>query len=131
VSEKRPKSRKPLPPEQGLNNNPFAALKQKLPDREALPSVPEPAVLAPSVKGPAQAVVRMERKGHGGKEVTVVEALELPPAELQKWLKAFKGSLGCGGALSDDGTALILQGDHRERLESMLKARGVRKISVG
>src|SRR3954470_16225008 len=50
-------------------HNPFGALRDKLRD---LPAGPAPAPsLAP--KGPARAVVRMERKGRRGKEVTVVE----------------------------------------------------------
>jgi translation initiation factor 1 len=126
-------SRKAPPPERPLGNNPFAALKDRLPEREALPSAPAPSAesLPKAPKGPARAVIRMERKGHGGKEVTVVEALDLPKVELKKWLKSLKASLGCGGTLSEDETALILQGDHRERLAPLLKARGVRKLSVG
>jgi translation initiation factor 1 len=84
---------------------------------------------APAPKGPARAVVRLERKGRGGKEVTVVEGLGLPAAQLEVWLKALKGALGCGGAVEED--ALLLQGDQRERLPALLTGRGVRKVSVG
>jgi len=128
--------RKPPPVDdgEGLFNNPFAALKGKLPSREVLPAQPAPepkAQTAAPAKGPARAVVRLERKGHGGKEVTVVEHLDLPSAELERWLKALKQSLGCGGTLSDTGDALVLQGDQRERLPSWLSARGVRKVTLG
>ncbi|MFP2913536.1 translation initiation factor, partial [Pyxidicoccus sp. 3LFB2] len=78
---------------------------------------------------PARAVVRMERKGRGGKEVTVVEHLELPVPQREVWLKALKNSLGCGGVV--EGDALVLQGDQRERLPALLEARGVRKVTVG
>jgi translation initiation factor 1 len=71
----------------------------------------------------------MERKGHGGKEVTVVEQLGLSARELEKWLKELKQSLGCGGAV--DGDALVLQGDQRERIQAVLTKKGVRRISVG
>ncbi len=108
-------------------NNPFAAL---APKREALPQAPAaPAAKKPEPKGPARAVVRMERKGRGGKEVTVVEHLELPAPQREVWLKALKNSLGCGGVVEDD--ALVLQGDQRERLPALLEARGVRKVTVG
>lgn len=109
-------------------NNPFAALSAK---REELPSgpAPAPAPEANEPKGPARAVVRMERKGRGGKEVTVVEQLGLRGAELEAWLKALKGSLGCGGTVEED--TLVLQGDQRERLPALLSARGVRKVTVG
>lgn len=111
----------------GPFHNPFASLGLK---REELPAGPAPAPLkAEEPKGPARAVVRMERKGRGGKEVTVVEQLGLPEAEREKWLKALKGALGCGGAV--EGDTLVLQGDQRERLPSLLEARGVRRVSVG
>ena len=108
-------------------HNPFAALSLK---REELPAGPAPAPpKAEEPKGPARAVVRLERKGRGGKEVTVVEQLGLPEAEREKWLKALKGALGCGGAMEDD--TLVLQGDQRERLPALLEARGVRRVTVG
>jgi translation initiation factor 1 len=74
-------------------------------------------------------VVRLERKGRSGKEVTVIEQLDLPPAELARWLKALKGALGCGGVLEEG--SLALQGDQRERLERLLVERGVRKVTLG
>jgi translation initiation factor 1 len=90
--------------------------------------VPAPAK-AEERKGPARAVVRMERKGRGGKEVTVVEHLALPKAEREVWLKALKGALGCGGVVEEE--SLVLQGDQRERLPALLEARGVRRVTVG
>src|ERR1051325_1638345 len=62
----------------------------------------------------ARAVVRMERKGRGGKEVTVVEKLGLPEKELETWCRELKQALGCGGAV--DGDAIVLQGDLRTRV---------------
>lgn len=106
-------------------HNPFASLAT---EREGLPQGPPPkAPKAP--EPPARAVVRLERKGRGGKEVTVVEKLELRPKELEAWAKALKQSLGCGGAL--EGGDIVLQGDQRDRVRAWLEGRGVRKISVG
>ena len=107
-------------------NNPFGALKEKLGE---LPSKPLPVAAPKAAKGPARAVVRMERKGHGGKEVTVIEQLELPARQLDGWLKELKTSLGCGGRI-DEG-AIVVQGDQRDRVRDWLAAKGVRKISVG
>jgi translation initiation factor 1 len=106
-------------------NNPFAALQGKLGD---LPAGP-PAKAAKVPKGPERAVVRMERKGRGGKEVTVIEQLNLSSRELEKWLKDLKNGLGCGGTV--EGNDLMLQGDQRERIEKLLVAKGVRKITIG
>lgn len=104
-------------------NNPFGALAGKLKD---LPSQPEKPAKEP--KGPARAVVRLERTGRGGKEVTVVEHLELSQKELEVWLKALKSGLGCGGVIEERN--LVLQGDQRERIEPLLVKRGVRKVTI-
>ena len=111
-------------------HNPFAGLKDKLGDLPRGPEAPRAPERPPEPpKGPARAVVRLERKGRGGKEVTVVEQLGLPAAGLRSWLKALKDALGCGGAV--EGDALVLQGDHRGRLRALLEERGVRRVSVG
>jgi translation initiation factor 1 len=80
-------------------------------------------------KGPARAVVRLERAGRGGKAVTVVEHLDLRAADLERWLKALKSQLGCGGVV--EGDAIVLQGDHRDRLPKLLADRGVKKVTRG
>ena len=59
----------------------------------------------------------------------VIEQLELSTKDLALWLQALKGALGCGGAVEE--TALVLQGDHRERAVKLLVARGVRKVISG
>ena len=90
-------------------NNPFAALGGL---REGLPEgKPEAPRAKAEPKAPARAVVRLERAGRRGKEVTIIEQLELELVPREKWLKALKSSLGCGGVL--EGDALVLQGDHR------------------
>ena len=60
--------------------------------------------------------------------MTVVEKLELRPAELATWLSDLKRALGCGGVV--EGAALVLQGDTRERVGAWLAARGVKKVTV-
>ena len=121
-----------------LSHNPFAALaplKKTPPETsEAAPPAPPPHVPPPPSssaaaprKGVARAVVRLERTGRGGKEVTVIDQLGLSHAELERWLKAFKSALGCGGVVEDD--RLMLQGDQRDRVRRLLTERGVRKIA--
>ena len=113
-------------------NNPFAALgplKERLPatPEQAIPAAPTPPLVTSRTgKTYARAVVRMERSGRGGKEVTVIEQLELPASQRDEWLKALKASLGCGGVV--EGDHIVLQGDHRKRLPKILTARGVKKI---
>jgi translation initiation factor 1 len=116
-------------------HRPFAGLGERLgvaPDEGAsAPTFPPPdersATIAPDHAIP-RAVVRIERRGRGGKEVTVVERLALPPIEHERWLTALKTALGCGGLV--EGEAIVLQGDHRARLPAILAARGVKKVTV-
>lgn len=108
-------------------HNPFGGLERL---KGSLPEGPKvPAVPPKEPKGPARAVVRMERVGRGGKEVTVIEQLDLSLVQRQHWLKDLKGALGCGGTL--EGDDLVLQGDHRERAAKWLEGRGVKKVSIG
>jgi|SRR5690349_23758979 len=121
-------SKKPRDPEA----NPFARLadlREQLPSApvEAAPQAAKPAP-KPAPTGPARAVVRYERKGRRGKEVTLVEKLALGAADLETWCRDLKRALGCGGSV--EGDAILLAGDQRTRLVSLLEARGVRKITV-
>ena len=70
----------------------------------------------------------MERSGRGGKEVTVIEHLDLQGPEREKWLKDLKAALGCGGVV--EGEHIVLQGDHRKRLPKILGDRGVKKVTT-
>ena len=108
--------------------DPFAAL-EKL--RDQLPKGSAPPTPAPiaAPKAPARAVVRLERKGRRGKEVTIVEKLALEPAELEQWCRDLKQALGCGGAVETD--AIVLQGDLRDRIAIVLEKKGVAKVTMG
>jgi len=120
----------------GVKNNPFGDLRKQLglPEQAEVPDSGTPGLrdFRPGdfdTSGPARAVVRYERSGRGGKEVTVIEQLGLKDAELQTWLKQLKAALGCGGSVEHD--SIMLQGDHRKRLPAILTQRGVRKTIVG
>lgn len=132
MSRKASSQEGPAKPEDAGKDSPFAALAAL---RASLPEAPAPAASAaavagkPAPKGPAKAVVRIERKGRGGKDATIVEQLGLSATELEVWLKALKTQLGCGGAVEEG--ALVLQGDLRKRLGPLLEARGVRKVITG
>ena len=106
-------------------DSPFSSLEQL---RDQLPAGPQPKQ-SPKPKGPARAVVRLERKHRGGKEVTVVEKLDLKPSELAQWCRDLKQALGCGGSVEDG--AIMLQGDLRMRLPDVLTKKGVAKVTVG
>lgn len=112
-------------------HNPFASLEAL---RDRLPQAPDPPEPPPRTSSASRgktyprAVVRLERTGRGGKEVTVVEHLDIPAADRDKWLKSLKSALGCGGVV--EGESLVLQGDHRKRLPAILTSRGVKRVTV-
>ncbi|HVO19044.1 MAG TPA: translation initiation factor [Anaeromyxobacter sp.] len=120
---RRPKPSPPQPAERPFHDA-FAALRDLLPPGH-VPRAPPPA----SPRTPTRAVVRLERKGRGGKEATVVEKLELSPAELSSWADDLKRALGCGGGV--EGSAVVVQGDQRERVARWLSERGVPKVVRG
>ena len=68
------------------------------------------------------AKLRMEKKGRGGKMVTVIDGL--PPNEdfLKTLAQELKRACGTGGAVGDG--AIELQGDLRDRVREFLTGRG-------
>lgn len=116
------------------SESPFAVL-ATLPfaEKPSPPERPESEAAGPSRRGPARAVVRLERKHRRGKEVTIVEKLGLSPIDLETWCRDLKRTLGCGGTVETaaDGTgAIVLQGDFRPRLEALLVKLGVQKVTI-
>lgn len=143
-----------IDPNAKLGNNPFAALAARKAGSAKASSTPSSAPVSgasqgssdeltveglasqgpqprrrSSKPGPARAVLRLERKGRGGKTVTVVSHLGLSDDELGVWCRELRKGLGCGGQVEED--KLVFNGDHRDRLVSLLDARGVRKVTRG
>jgi translation initiation factor 1 len=73
--------------------------------------------------------VRLERKGRGGKCVTLIEGLQISAKDLETLLKQLKTRLGTGGALKSE--ILEIQGDHREAIMAMLQDMGYRPKRSG
>ncbi len=117
-------------------SSPFAKLAAL---RDALPAgaaedAPRPAVDARREgdgEGPRRfgdkVVVRKERKGHGGKTVTVVAGVA--PAFVDALCAEMKKALGCGARV-DDG-AVVLQGDLVDRAAAFLEDSGARRVVRG
>ena len=68
------------------------------------------------------AKLRTEKKGRGGKTVTVVYGLPQNAAFLQELSQELKRACGTGGTAVDDGVEL--QGDMRDRVRDALTKRG-------
>ena len=67
-------------------------------------------------------MLRLEKKGRGGKSVTVVAGLPRNRAFLATLAADLKRACGTGGTAGDD--AVEVQGDQRERLRPLLLAKG-------
>jgi translation initiation factor 1 len=76
-------------------------------------------------------VVRVlrETKGRGGKAVTVVRGVALPPDALAALGKRLRTACGSGGTAKDG--VLEIQGDHVERVMALLAAEGHRVKRAG
>lgn len=82
-------------------------------------------------KPPPRVELRRETKGRGGKAVIVISGL--PPSLNQPGrkalLKRLQSACATGGSVKDD--CLEIQGDHRDRLEELLRAEGYRPVRTG
>jgi len=68
------------------------------------------------------AKLRMEKKGRGGKIVTVVDGLPQNAAFLKELSQELKRACGTGGTAADG--AVELQGDLRDRVRELLLKKG-------
>lgn len=93
---------------------------------------PEPAS-QPRLKSPSprqQSVrVALERKGRGGKSVSVITGVIAAPAELEALCKTLKNRLGAGGAVKDG--IIEIQGDQRDKIVAILQEMGYRAKKAG
>jgi len=76
----------------------------------------------PAASGKSRMVVRLDRKGRGGKSVTVIEGLQLSVEDSEKLLKQIKAKLGTGGTVKNG--ALEIQGDHCDAVMAELSGKG-------
>ncbi len=75
--------------------------------------------LPPSQQKP---VIGLDRKGRGGKSVTVVEGLLMPLKEKETLLRQLKSRFGRGGTVTETG--FEIQGDLRDPVMETLKQLG-------
>jgi len=99
---------------------------------ELIPRKEKPAVRkAPAPVDPAtcKVTVRLDRKGRGGKTVTVVEGLQLSAGDNEKLLKQLRTRFGTGGTVKNG--ALEIQGDHCDGIVAELGKMGYRPKRSG
>jgi translation initiation factor 1 len=73
--------------------------------------------------------VRLDRKGRGGKSVTIVEGLRISSQDRESLLKQLKTRLGTGGSVQDD--VLEIQGDHCDAVMASLQQSGYKPKRIG
>ncbi len=74
------------------------------------------------VLGDGAVRVRLEKSGRGGKTVSVVRGLPVDQETLQKLGTELKKTCGTGGSVKDG--SIEIQGDHVEKLITLLVGRG-------
>lgn len=85
---------------------------------------------ASAPRGDGRVRVQRETKGRKGKGVTLITGLPLPETELKALAKRLRQQCGTGGTVKDG--IVEIQGDHRERLITLLGDAGYEaKIAGG
>ena len=77
-------------------------------------------------KGDGVVRVSRESKGRGGKTVTLVRGLALAPDALAALGKRLRSACGSGGTVKDG--VIEVQGDHADRVVTLLQAEGVGNV---
>ncbi|MGH2457995.1 MAG: translation initiation factor [Chloroflexota bacterium] len=91
-----------------------------------------PVIRRPTAQLPNDGTVRLlrDRKGRGGKTVTLIAGVPGNPAALDELATTLKRFCGSGGGVKDG--VIEIQGDHRERLAAKLAELGYKvKIAGG
>ncbi len=73
--------------------------------------------------------VRLDRKGRGGKSVTLIEGLLMPAKDGEALLKQLKTRLGTGGTIRNN--VFEIQGDRRDAVIEMLQSMGHKPKRAG
>jgi translation initiation factor 1 len=66
--------------------------------------------------------IQFEKKGRGGKQVTIISGFEGTENELKELASELKKVCGVGG--SARGNEILIQGDFREKIDILLKNMG-------
>lgn len=112
------------------NNRRLAYSTDPQPEKEKAPvQLPRNPAAPFAIQGNQPVYVRLERKGRGGKTVSLVDGVLSPAAGKQALLKHLKSALGTGGALKED--VLEIQGDNRDRIVEILTGLGYKAKKAG
>lgn len=73
--------------------------------------------------------VYLERKGRGGKAVSVIKGLQAHPDGTKALMRILQQKLGTGGAVKEG--EIEIQGDQRERIVALLLEMGYKAKKAG
>lgn len=99
------------------------------PRQTEAPLQPNPAAALPTRQRGMPVRVYRDRKGRGGKTVSVIEGVMSPPAGKEALLKHLKTRLGAGGTVK--GELIEIQGEHREKIVALLGELGYKAKVAG
>jgi translation initiation factor 1 len=120
--------RAPEPEPELAANTPLAGLLQAkgFAASEEKPEAPVAKPGAIDLAKVGKIAIRRERKGRGGKTVTIISGIQRPPDQLERIAKEMRKALGCGSTI-EEGT-IVLLGDIAPRAHAWLQAHGAKQI---
>ena len=80
-------------------------------------------------QGSGPCKVRLEKKGRGGKVVTVVSNIPLPEAEAKALMKECQNQLACGGTFKN--SQMEFRGDLADKVIAILTGKGLKAHRAG
>lgn len=109
------------------NNNLSWDQFQSLGNPENAPEMPKEKLKGPDIFIAESTIrVHLEKKGRGGKSVSIVRGLKMTNAMMKDIEKALKSHCGVGG--SQKNGEIIIQGDQRDKIIKYLEGRGAKNI---
>lgn len=110
---------------------PIAYSTDPKPEATPKPEAAPPNLAAPFPTRQRNQPVRvyLERKGRGGKTVSVIKGVMSPPHGKEALVKLLKTKLGTGGAVKDE--ELEIQGDRRDDIVAVLTELGYSAKKAG
>jgi translation initiation factor 1 len=109
-------------------NTPLAGLMQSkgFTASEEKPEAPAAKPGAIDLSKIGKIAIHRERKGRGGKTVTIISGIQRPPDQLERIAKEMRKSLGCGSTIEEG--SIVLLGDIAPRAYAWLQAHGAKQI---